>query len=84
MSSTLKKYIFVFAVALLFISPGVIAQEIDLSDEFFSPPQLDDGWQVADVNFANLDRASMEKLTKEIMSGQFRRIHTVLVAYKEH
>ncbi len=83
MSSLLKNIRFLFFIILLAISFHTVAQEDDLISKIFSPLELDDGWQIADTSFANLDQQSMEQLTREIISGKFRHIHAVLIAHKE-
>ena len=84
MNSKHKNYRFLLAIALLVISFYAIAQEDDLVSEIIAPPLLDDGWQVADIDFAKLDPKAVQQLTREINSGEFRRIQSVLIAHKEH
>ena len=84
MSNQLKHYRFLFFIILLVTSFYAVAQENDLVSDIYSPPLLDDGWQVADIDFAKLNLNAMEQLTGEINSGEFRRIQAVLVAHKEH
>ncbi len=84
MSRQLKYYRFLFLFILLSISFYALAQKDDLVSEIFAPPSLDDGWQVADVDFANLDQPAMEQLTSEMIAYKFNRILAVLIAHKEH
>ncbi len=84
MSNKLKHYRFLFLIILLATSFYAVAQEDNLVNDIYSPPLLDDGWQVADIDFAKLNLKAMEQLTGEINSGEFRRIQAVLVAHKEH
>ena len=86
MNNLLQKFILllVLSITLLTISARAVVQEDNLVSEIYAPPLLDDGWQVADVGFANLNQKLMEQLTGEINAGEFRRIQAVLVAHKEH
>ena len=43
------------------------------------PEELDDGWAVSSLDDEGIDTGLIEKLTGQIMSGQFRGIHSLLI-----
>ena len=53
--------------------------ESTLSYTYQIPEQLDDGWTVSSLNEEGMDTGVIEQLTSQIMDGQFRGIHSLLI-----
>ena len=60
---------------------------IELSDEHgwmqevFSPPMLNDGWAVSDIDGAGLERQTMAELTHALAEREFNNIQAVLIEH---